>query len=263
MTKIPVWQMVKEACEQLNNTGVSNKEIREYISNKYGIVNANTINCTILMMSVNKSTRTHYPENQKERHSNDTRYDVLFNVGRGQVELYCEQKHGKWEIVRDDLDKFIVRKMDESEDNAVVETVPNEIVENKFSFALEKHLQYFIAGNLNTIDKRLRLYANDDGADGLEFKTDVGFIDILAQDEEGNFTVFELKLSKGSDAALGQIQRYMGWVRKHLANGKKVSGVIVAKSISKNLKYAVSGNSDISLFEYKVDFRIDNVPVIE
>lgn len=41
--------------------------------------------------------------------------------------------------------------------------------------------------------------------------------------------MIELKRDKSSDAVVGQILRYMGWVQKHLAeNGELVSGLIIA-----------------------------------
>ena len=127
---------------------------------------------------------------------------------------------------------------------------------NEFAFRFEVELQNFIVHNLTTIDSGLQLYTDED-VDGVEFKTGVGPIDILAQDIDGGFVVFELKLSRGEDAALGQIQRYMGWVKSNLANGAPVRGVIVAKSISEKLRYAASVANHISLFEYAVTFHIE------
>jgi hypothetical protein len=48
----------------------------------------------------------------------------------------------------------------------------------------------------------------------------------------------------------------MGWVKKHLAAGKKVSGVVVAHQIDEKLKYAVSVAQDITVFEYKIKFDL-------
>ncbi|MED1949908.1 endonuclease NucS domain-containing protein [Brevibacillus centrosporus] len=60
---------------------------------------------------------------------------------------------------------------------------------------------------------------------------DVGRIDILTIDQDDNFVVFELKLNKGMDSAMGQLLRYMGWVKSELAPDKEVLGVIVAGEI--------------------------------
>jgi hypothetical protein len=81
------------------------------------------------------------------------------------------------------------------------------------SFSLEYQLRDFLAANLETVkinDKRLRLYVDPTGRDGIEFPTAVGPIDILAVDQDSNFIVFELKRANSPDRAVGQLARYMG-----------------------------------------------------
>jgi RecB family endonuclease NucS len=78
-----------------------------------------------------------------------------------------------------------------------------------------------------------------------------------------NFVVFELKLSRGADKAMGQISRYMGWIKQNLAKDKGVKGVIVAKKVDEKLKYAASIIPDISLFEYELNFKIQGVSIGE
>lgn len=129
-------------------------------------------------------------------------------------------------------------------------------------FPLESHLRDFIAANIGTIKPHglaLRLYVDSSGRNGVEYPTGVGPIDVLAEDSNGNLVVFELKLSKGPDRAVGQALRYMGWISKHLASGKKVSGVIVAHEIDEKLKYAISAVGNITVFEYKVQFGLQQV----
>jgi hypothetical protein len=43
------------------------------------------------------------------------------------------------------------------------------------------------------------------------------FIDILAVDENNDYLVVELKVSRGYDRVIGQLLRYMAWVGRHLA----------------------------------------------
>jgi hypothetical protein len=127
------------------------------------------------------------------------------------------------------------------------------------SFSLEYQLRDFLASNLGTIrivDKRLHLFVDLSGRDGIEFPTAVGPIDILAIDEEGSFFVFELKRANSADRAIGQLARYMGWVQQTIGKGRNVSGIIVAKSISENLRYAASIVPNVHLFEYEVEFHL-------
>lgn len=103
----------------------------------------------------------------------------------------------------------------------------------------------------------LTLYRTDD-RDGVEFQTDIGPIDIFATNN-GDFYVLELKLGRGPDATLGQILRYMGWVKEHLANEKKVYGIIVASDIGQKLRYAATQVLNVRLMEYNL--KVDLQPV--
>jgi endonuclease len=218
----PVWQMVREAIDHLGGAATYGA-IRDFIKSKYGAVNESTMTCQIIICSVNHPSRIHYTENKKPRLC-DSQYDFLFNTGRGRVEAYDPDVHGRWEIRRDEYDKLVVAQTD-----LIPEESPADVSAeaDNLLFPLESHLRDFIATNLNNIKLHglaLRLFQDSSGRDGVEYPTAVGPIDILAQDSNGDLVVFELKLSKGPDRAVGQALRYMGWVSKHLAGGKKVSG---------------------------------------
>ena len=249
----PVWQMVKEAVEALKGKA-KYAEIKEYIKLNYGDVNESTINCTIIVCTVNVPSRIHYPENNKPRQA-DSNYDFLYSIGPGHVESYHSNKHGNWEIIRNENDgKLSIHKIDEH-------IKPDEKDET-YLFALESHLRDFMAQNIHTLkvgDSPLQLYVDEAGNGGVEFRTDVGFIDILAIDEEHNFVVFELKVNRGIDQALGQLLRYMGWVKSNIGSSGEVKGVIVAQAIDEKLKYAVSVVKNVSLYEYEMNFKIDAV----
>lgn len=130
------------------------------------------------------------------------------------------------------------------------------------AFELEYQLRDFISQNLQKIPvagKKLRLYVDNSGRDGVEYPTQVGPIDILAVDSEGNFYIFELKRSRSPDHAIGQLSRYMGWVSQTVGKNKKVFGVIVAKTISENLKYSILIIPNVKLFEYSVEFSLQAI----
>lgn len=139
------------------------------------------------------------------------------------------------------------------------EVLGNDDDSDEAAFALEFQLRDFIAQNFSVIDvngKRLRLYVDPSGRDGIEFPTAVGPIDILAVDDSGAFFVFELKRARSPDRAIGQLTRYMGWVQQTIGRNQEVNGIIVAKEISDSLCYAVSVVPNVSLFEYEVEFRL-------
>ncbi|HEY1011515.1 MAG TPA: endonuclease NucS domain-containing protein [Herpetosiphonaceae bacterium] len=264
-----LWQMIKAAVEQLGGAA-SYAEIRDVMRQRWGAINDSSVSAQIMVCSVNQPSRIHFPENHKPRRA-DSRYDFLYSVGRGQVELYDPARHGAWEIARLANGKLGVRLAGAPEPDPDPEPDPGgdaadpspSAPRSGLIFALESHLRDFLARNLSTIQidgQTLRLYVDEQGRDGVEYRTGVGPIDILAVDGADQFVVFELKLSKGVDAALGQILRYMGWVRRHLAGGRAVRGVIVAQSIDEKLRYAAAETPGIALFAYDIHFTIQQVP---
>lgn len=133
---------------------------------------------------------------------------------------------------------------------------------NETSFGLEYQLRDFLAQNISAIPingRRVKLYVDPTGRDGIEFPTAVGPVDILGVDEDGSFVVFELKRANSSDRAIGQLARYIGWVKQTIGKGKDVRGVIVAGNISDNLRYAATVIPNVTLFEYEVSFKLNPV----
>lgn len=138
-----------------------------------------------------------------------------------------------------------------------IDAVPEE--DEAPYFSLEYQLRDFIASNIGTItisNKRLRLFVDQTGRDGIEYPTAVGPIDILATDETGAIVVFELKKAASPDRAMGQLARYMGWVRQTIGRDREVLGIIVARTITENLRYAASIVPNVSLYEYELAFTL-------
>lgn len=127
------------------------------------------------------------------------------------------------------------------------------------SFTLEYQLRDFIAANLSNIEingRRLNIYVDPAGREGIEYQSPAGVIDILGVDETGALYVFELKRGRTPDVAIGQLARYMGWVKQTIGKTREVYGVIVAKTIGDSLRYAASVIPGVGLFEYEVKFRL-------
>lgn len=122
-------------------------------------------------------------------------------------------------------------------------------------FALESHLRDFLARNLNSTIRLPRKLS----VVGVEYSTGVGPIDLLASDSDGRYYVFELKLDRGPDAALGQLLRYMGWCKENLPDHPDVHGVILAADISDKLRYAASVVPNVTLMEYELQITVRSV----
>ncbi len=97
---------------------------------------------------------------------------------------------------------------------------------------------------------------------GYEFPTDVGRIDILARHRsKPEWLVIELKGGQTADATVGQVLRYMGWIRHNLAKSdERVRGLIIAREADQGLQYALSAVSDIDLRLYEVTFSLQPAP---
>lgn len=145
----------------------------------------------------------------------------------------------------------------EDEDQAVTLQQAGESAESSL-FALESHLRDYLARNLNTTIK----FTTPLEVVGVEYSTAVGPIDLLAKNNAGDYYIFELKLERGADAALGQLLRYMGWCAKHMSGGREIYGVVLAAEISEKLRYAASLVPNVTLLEYELQIQVRSVPKI-
>ena len=126
-------------------------------------------------------------------------------------------------------------------------------------FVMEKYLEEFIVSNFEAVfGDEIRIYQDEDGSDGQQYLTDVGIIDILAcKPSGGSYVVIELKKGKTSDAVVGQVLRYMGWVKEHLCSKDQgVRGIIVCGDRDERLDYALSILDNVEARLYRVDFQL-------
>lgn len=150
--------------------------------------------------------------------------------------------------------------------SAPVASTPSEVASEPIdqnAFVLEKYLEDFIVSNFATIfNGQLKMYADADGADGQQYATDVGPIDILAIEPKSNsFVVIELKKGRPSDQVVGQVLRYMGWVKKNLCkDGQSVRGLVVCRDPDPKLSYAVEMTNNIDVRYYSVSFKLNEAP---
>lgn len=83
----------------------------------------------------------------------------------------------------------------------------------------------------------------------------LGRIDLLAEDNDGNLYVIELKKDSGYDDAYTQTVKYVEWFEKSkYAKGKKVYGIICVNNPPQKLLNSVQKDDRIRLFEYRVSY---------
>jgi hypothetical protein len=130
-------------------------------------------------------------------------------------------------------------------------------------FGLERHLHEFLRDNWTQTElgQTWNLYGEPGDDDpGYEFPTSVGFIDLLAKHKtDPRWLIIELKRSQTSDVTVGQIMRYMGWVKRNLANSDEtVEGLIIAQHPDQKLLYALEMQANVDLKLYEVEFKLRN-----
>jgi restriction system protein len=133
-------------------------------------------------------------------------------------------------------------------------------VEDASVFALEKHLEDFLVQNWKQTElgKDYDIYEEDGELVGQQYQSDTGPIDILAiSKDKKSILVVELKKGRVSDNVVGQIQRYMGYVKEELAEENQVvRGVIIGLEDDLRIKRALSVTNNIEFYRYQVSFKL-------
>ena len=155
---------------------------------------------------------------------------------------------------REELEQLI---KGEANTQALISQDPT--VEDATVFALEKHLEDFLVANWSStpLGKTHDLYETEESG-GQQFPTDTGPIDLLAiSKDKQELLVVELKRGRASDAVVGQIQRYMGYVLDEIAEDhQRVRGVIIALDDDKRIRRALQIAQGIDFYRYEVKFNL-------
>ena len=215
---------------------IKREQFFSWFKEKYPKIKDGTISAHLLKMSINAPSRIHY-----NVHSNGED-DLLFQIDSQKFRLFDPPSDPE----------PIYKKQD-----AIIE--PDDEPLEVSEFAYEKDLQNFLSKNLYQIEPGLQLYKEED-ITGIEFPVGNRYIDILALDNDNNYVVVELKVSRGYDRVVGQLLRYMAWIRKNQADkGQVVRGIIIAREISEDLLLACSEIPNIDLYEYQLSVSLKKV----
>jgi Endonuclease NucS len=127
-----------------------------------------------------------------------------------------------------------------------------------FTLALEKYLEDFLVEGWDSLGWTAPLqYLGRQVPCG-----DLGFIDILAKDRgTGDFVVIELKRDRTDDEVVGQLSRYMGWIKEHRAGptGVSVRSIIVVHEVTPKLRAAALAHDNVQLYTYNLAIALHPV----
>ena len=124
---------------------------------------------------------------------------------------------------------------------------------------IETKLEQWLVEHWDDIDfgQKLVIYTESGEAVGQHDTGIVGRIDLLCEAEESNnLVVIELKRGRPSDEVVGQLARYIGWVKQNLAKGREVNGIILAPEFDDRLRYAASAIPGTLLLRYQTRFEV-------
>ncbi|MFQ5981466.1 MAG: hypothetical protein ACE5OZ_25260 [Candidatus Heimdallarchaeota archaeon] len=171
----------------------------------------------------------------------DPRKNKAFTPPRN-IARILDRNFGKVEIVQEPETKI------PTEESVVLE------------FAHEKVLKESLISHWNEIPefraRNLQIYGGP--TQGVEYDTKTaGRIDILAENgTTRDLTVIELKRGQSGERHLGQLLRYMGWVRSKLLRGNDVFGLLIASSFRESIRFAIRELRKVSLMEYDLLFKL-------
>ena len=133
-------------------------------------------------------------------------------------------------------------------------------VEDPVAFAMEKHLEDFLVRNWTKtlLAADFSIYEEEGEPVGQQYATDAGPIDVLAvSKDKKRLLVVELKRGRASDVVVGQVLRYMGFVKDQIAEADQtVEGAIIALEDDQKLRWALMAVPQISFYRYEMSFKL-------
>lgn len=131
------------------------------------------------------------------------------------------------------------------------EKIIDEVEDEKIEALEVEHYQSLIHRNRKILFPNYKYldeeYQNDH--DGHFYAQEAGTIDFLFLNKKNDIVVVELK-RKSTDKTLGQLLRYIGWVKENLAGkNQNIYGLILAESKNIHLDFAIKVVNEIISFK--------------
>ena len=236
----PIWALMQDAAAELPPPYTVG-EIIAWFAQHYPKIKASSVRAHIKGLTANDPSRHHYQVS-------------------GRTALFVRQPDKR-------LMPYDVTAVTDTDDDQELDDEPelaDELaLEQSSEFVLEAHLEEFLVGNWKSIDwgRPLEIWTGPAGQSGHQLVTPIGRLDFLCSDHLADaLIVVELKRGRPSDKVVGQVARYIGYVRTHLAKpGQPVEGLIIAHEADEPLRYAVAAFPGLQLTTYAVTFQLSPV----
>ncbi|WP_205742978.1 hypothetical protein [Halalkalirubrum salinum] len=194
----------------------------------------------------------------------DFEYGSDFGQRYGRVHEVLQDLSTELDLDYWDLDALLgyLVQSEETDDDETMEDVGGT-----GEFVKERHLQQYLVNHWDRmgLSEQWEIYSDaDDPQAGVEFSTGIGRPDILlTHTSDARVCVLELKRSGTSDRAVGQLLRYVGWVRAHLedlegvSTDAEVEGRLIVSESSEKLEYAMSAVQELTLYHYEMEVTLN------
>jgi hypothetical protein len=178
--------------------------------------------------------------NQPKAYIHHRSYEkFLYKSVDGTFQIYDEVTHGpnKW-----------APQDENNNDNEVTEVA--ELAENIIS--LERDMEDHLVQNISAIEEGMKVIQR-------QLVTDIGRIDIMAEDKQGVAVIIEVKVGEAKDSSVGQIARYLGW---YSATAEKpVRAILIAHDFPLGVVYAAAAIPNLKLMSYRVQFTFQEAVI--
>ena len=139
--------------------------------------------------------------------------------------------------------------------DVVDESTPQQLTEYvESSLSLERDLEDQIVSHLDALEPGLTLVSR-------QVRSDVGILDLLAKDRDGQTVIIELKAGEAKDSSIGQIARYVGWYSEK--EGTTPRAILVASGFPQPVRWAAKAIPGLRLVTYQVQFNFEEATVSE
>ncbi len=118
------------------------------------------------------------------------------------------------------------------------------------------YVRDYVSKQLDALERGLTVFVDAGGRRGVGFATPFGHIDILAKDNTGDLVVVRVALDDKLEAFCGNMLAQIAWVRQHLAGTREVRGILIARTVPEDLRYALSEIPWIQTCEFELQVRL-------